>query len=246
MNFGEIFAEYFAQWRGQGTAIPTFGNREYTTGIYIGNAAIRKWDRVDGQLWRELIVTAGEQTTGVWATINRTVTGTTMTPPNNIRKPPAFVRFTSGSAYFDVPTVPPQEAKDYTDTSSIIWFEGGANTGYVMHLGGQLATQYSGWSIDYVYIKKPTLLTIGTTPAAIVPEMSDPGFMIQEMLATRARIAKNGFMYKTAAADSKVALLNMKIENDSGVWGNSDKMRDLLTKGQGWGVNQPVNDITLS
>lgn len=246
MNFGSIFAEYFAQFRGQGTSIPVFGDREYTLGIYLGNSAIRKWDRVDGQLWRELIVTAGEQTTTVWATADRTVDGTTATPPNNMRKPPAFVRFSNGNSTFDVTVVPPQEAKDYNDTSSIIWFEGGANTGYTMHIGGNLADQYDGWTIDYVYVKKPTLLTVTPTPASTVVEMSDPGFMIQTMVATRARSARNGFLYKTAIADAKEALLNMKIENDSGVWGNSDRMRDLLTRGQSWGVNAPINDINLN
>lgn len=158
-----------------------------------------------------------------------------------MRKPPAFVMI--GTSW--IPVTPPQEAKDYSDNSSYIWFEGGANIGYTMHLGGSLASQLSGQSIDYVYIKKPTLLTTATTPAAIVVEMSDPNFMIQQMLSNRARIARNGLLYKTSSADAKSALLNMKIENDSGVWGNSDRQRDLIMKGQGWGVNLPVDDIRL-
>lgn len=245
MDFDEIFAEYFSQFRGQATSIPTFGDREYTLGIHLGNAAIRTWDRVDGQLWRELITTAGEQDTTNWATANRTLDAVTKTAPLNMRKPPAFVRFSNGTGYFDITTIPPQEAKDYTDTSSIVWFSGGANTGFTMHVGSNILSQYNGWTIDYVYVKKPTLLTIATTPAAIVPEMSDPNFMIQHMLSSRARSARNGFLYKTSNADAKTALLNMKIENDSGVWGNSDRMRDLLIKGQGWGVNAPIDDIRL-
>lgn len=245
MEYEEIFAGYYSQFRGQATSIPAFGNREYTLGVQLANSAIRTWDRVDGQLWRELIVTAGEQSVPVWATANRTVTGTSMTPPNNMRKPPAFVRFTSGSGSFDVSTVPPQEAKDYGNTSSIIWFEGGANTGYVMHLGGQLATQYAGWTIDYVYVKKPTLLIFTADQNDVVVDMSDPEYIIQKMVELRARPARNGFLYKTASADAKTALLNMKIENDSGVWGNSDRMRDLLANGQGWGVNRPIDDIRL-
>lgn len=69
--------------------------------------------------------------------------------------------------------------------------------------------------------------------------------MIQQMLSNRARIARNGLLYKTSSADAKSALLNMKIENDSGVWGNSDRQRDLIMNGQGWGVNLPVDDIRL-
>jgi hypothetical protein len=249
MDFTEIFAEYFSQFRAQGSSIPAFGAREYTTGIYLGNAAIRRWDRVDGVLWRELIVTASEQPTGNWATQYRSIeAGTTEYPaPDNMRKPPAFVRFRNGSSsYFDVPTIPPQDAFNYDDLSSYIWFEGGANTGYTMHVGGQLASQYDGWTIDYVFIKKPTMLTVATTPAAIIVDMSDPGFMIQEMLRRRFRSARNGMGYKTAEADAKEALLNMKIENDSGVWGNADRMRELLdNRNQGWGVNSPNMDIRL-
>lgn len=245
MEFSEIFAAYYSQFRGQSTAIPSFGDREYTLGIQLGNSAIRTWDRVDGQLWRELIVTAQEQDNNTWDSSDRTVTGVTLTPPSNMRKPPAFVRFSDGNGYSDIETIPPQEVMNYNDLSSYVWFEGGANKGYVMHIGQKLATQLNGYSIDYVYVKKPTLLTVTPSPAAIVPDMSDPEFMIQKMVELRARPARNGFLYKTASADAKVALLNMKIENDSGVWGNADRMRELLATGQGWGTNSPIGDIQL-
>lgn len=245
MQFSEIFEEYFVQFRGQASSIPTYPDREFKTAIGLGNAGIRTWDRVDGQIWRELIVTAGEQSTDVWASNNRTVTGTTLTPPNNMRKPPAFVQFSNGVSSFEITVVPPQEQKDYSDQSSTIWFEGGANTGFVMHISDLIAQQYNGWTINYVYVKKPTLLSTTQDPSTTVVEMSDPNFLIQDMLRRRFRSGRNGFGYKTADADCKTALLNMKIENDSGVWGNSDRMRDLLINGQGWGTNQPINDIRL-
>lgn len=247
MDYEEVFRSYYTQFRGQATSIPVFGSREFTSGIEYANSAIRTWDRVDGQLWRELIVTAGEQSVGTWATVDRSIdSGTTeYVTPSNMRKPPAFVRMSSGAAYQDIETIPPQEAFDYSDLSSVIWFEGGANTGYTMHVGANIAAQYTGWTVDYVYIKKPTLMTIDTDPSALIVDMSDPEYMIQKMVELRARPARNGFLYKIASADAKTALLNMKIENDSGVWGNSDRMRDLLSKGQGWGLNTPVNDIRL-
>ena len=43
MKFSEIFAEYFSLFRGQGSAIPTFGDREFTSAIYACRNAIRKW-----------------------------------------------------------------------------------------------------------------------------------------------------------------------------------------------------------
>ncbi len=247
MQFSEIFEEYFVQFRGQATSIPSYPDREFKTAILYGNAGIKAWDRVDGQIWRELIVTAQEQSTDVWATNDRIIGSTTVVVPNNMRKPPAFVVFQNGpnGGTFEVGVIPPQEAKDYSDTSSIVWFEGGANTGYTMHIGQNLATQHNGWTVDYVYVKKPTLLTTNADPSAIVVEMSDPTFLVQDMLRRRFRSGRNGFGYKTADADAKAALINMKIEDTSGVWGNSDKMRDLLAHGQGWGTNTPVNDIRL-
>lgn len=247
MNFGEIFAQFYAQYRGQGTNIPAFGTPEYKTAIYIANAAVQVWDRLDGTLWRELIVTAGSQTTDVWPTLNRSIVDGTLsyTAPTNMRKTPSFVRFGDGSTgYSDIPVVPPQEAMSYSDTSSIVWFEGGANKGYTMHIGSSLSTQYAGRTVDYVYYKKPTLFTIATTPAAIVPDMSDPNFLVSEMLRRRFMNSRNGFGFRVADADAKASLINMKIENESGVWGNSDRERDLLAN-QGWGVNSPVGDIKL-
>lgn len=245
MQYVEIFTAYFSQFRGQSTSIPTFSDREFKSGIQIGNSAIRTWERVDGQLWRELIVTAQQQDVVTWPLVDRTVTGLTLNPPKNMRKPPAFVVFKNGNGgTYEVPVAPPQEAQNSSPLSGFIWFEGGANGGYKMHLTDMLASQYAGWSINYVYVKKATLLTVATDPSAMVVEMSDPEFMIQKMVELRSRPARNGFLYKTASADAKVALLNMKIENDSGVWGNSDRMRDLIHD-QSWGVNAPINDIRL-
>lgn len=242
MDFDDIFAEYYAQFRGQGTTIPVFGEREYTTAIYLANAGIKKWDRVDGELWRELMTTAAEQTTGVWATLSRSLIDGTLTypAPTNMRKPPAFVRI--GTT--DYPVIKPYEAQNYTADSSIIWFSGGANTGYTMHVGSNLATNAAGSTIDYIYIKKPTLFTIATTPAAQIPDMSDPGFLIAWMLRLRFKAARNGMGFKISDADAKEMLMAMRIENSSGTWGNSDNFGDL--KGySGWGVNKPVNEIKL-
>lgn len=244
MTFAEIFAEYYSQFRGQGGSIPSYGAREYTTAIQLANASIREWDRVDGELWRELIDNATAQDVSVWPADQRTVDGLTMTTPNNMRKTPAKVRFSNGDGHFDVTVIPPQEAQKYSPNSSVVWFEGGANNGYTMHLGGSLSTQYAGWTVDYVYYKKPTLFTIATTPATQTPEMSDPGFLINSMLRKRFMNSRNGMGFKIADSNAKQALINMKIENSSGVWGNSDRLREL-SGAQGWGVNSGFGEMEL-
>lgn len=243
MEFQDIFAEYFSQFRGQAVAIPAFGDREFTVGIYRANASIRKWDRADGMLWRELITTAGEQSLTVFPLVAATIVNGTATypAPTNMRKPPATVRFyTSATNYHDVDTIEPEQAKDI-NTDGHVWFSGGANTGYTMHVGSRLGQQYDAYLVDYVYVKKPTLMTITADPSELVPEMSDVGFMIQDMLAKAFAAARNGFGYKVAAKEASIALINMKIEDSSGTYGKTHG----LGLDSGWGVNKPVGDIRL-
>lgn len=244
MEFQDIFAEYFSQYRGQAVQIPVFGDREFTVGIYRCNSAIRKWDRTDGMLWRELITTAGEQNTTIFPVVAKTMVGGTLTypAPTNMRKPPATVRFyTSASNYSDVDTIEPEDAKNATDLDGAVWFSGGANTGYTMHVGSRLASQFNAWLVDYVYVKKPTLLTIATDPSDTVIDMSDPNYAIQDMLATAFAASKNGFGYKVAAKEKSIAIINMKIEDSSGTYGKTHGM----TLDSGWGVNKPIGDIKL-
>lgn len=244
MNFGEIFAEYFSQFRGQGVTIPTFSDREYKLAIYLGNNSIRKWDRVDGTLWNELYVRATDNTTDDWASISRTISSATVAYPcpTNMRKPPKEVWFYAGTNYDRSPVIDIGKLSGLSQLSNAVTFTGSANRGYTMHVTAAMASQLNGRGIDYLYYRKPLMLTIATTPAAIKPDMSDPNFMIQDMLTSRYTSAKNGFGIKVADREAKAALVNMKIENASGQEGKSDNIG--LTPFE-WGVNRPVNDITL-
>lgn len=243
MQFQDIFAEYFSQYRGQAVQIPVFGDREFTVAIYRCNSAIRKWDRTDGMLWRELITTAGEQSLTAFPLVAKTVVGGTLSypAPTNMRKPPAKVRFyTSATNYHDIGVTDPENAKDGNNDSSV-WFSGGANTGYTMHVGSLLSTQYTTYLVDYVYIKKPTLLSVTADPSTTVIDMSDPNYCIQDMLAIAFAASKNGFGYKVAAKEKSIAIINMKIEDRSGTYGKTPS----LELDSGWGVNRPLNDIRL-
>lgn len=243
-TFAEIFTEYYSLFRARATSIPVFGDREFNIGIHLANNAIRKWDRADGQLWRELEVRAQDQSTTIWATLNRSIVdGTTgYTPPSNMRKPPAYVWFFNGTSQVAHKVINPEEAEGRTELADTILFTGGANSGYIMVIGANLAEQYNGWQVDYIYTKTPTYMTTATDPSALIPEMSDTNFMIQDMIASRAAQARNGFLYKTAKADAQTALANMKIENNSGTYGNT---QNALDKTSFWGVNNISQDIRL-
>lgn len=245
-TFGEIFNEYYTLFRGQGTSLPVFGDREFTVGIHECNNAIRKWARTDGALWRELTDTLQRQTLTIApAPTKLIVDGTTSyDTPSNMRKPPAKVSLYSGAGDRQVwfPVVAPHEIENFPELSSQVTFIGSANTGFTMLIGQTLSEQYDGYSIDYVYYKNPVMLSTTVDPTNTIIEMSDPNFAIQDMLASRFTVARNGFGTKLAKSEATQALRNMRIENDSGNYGNME----VLKGATGWGNSQANNqDIRL-
>lgn len=223
----EIHDEYYAEFRGQGDSLPAFGNREFTLGMYLLRSAIRKWERADGQLWRELITSLSDAKVLDNSIVN-VIAGTVTAAPLNMRKPPAWVFFTKPSG--EVARYKVVEPQDGATTN--VWFEGGANSGYTMHVGSQIAPALIGATFDYRYYKKATLPTVTTDPSNILIEMSDPNFAIQYMLSGRFQNTRNGFGFKTAKFEADTALANMKIENNSGTYGNSEE----ILADSGWGM----------
>lgn len=229
MTIKEIHDEYYAQFRGQGDSLPAFGNREFTLGLHLLRSAIKKWERADGQLWRELISSLSAEKT-INPTFIDLLSTRIVTAPSNMRKPPAWVFFTKPDG-----TVVRHKVVEPQDGSvDNVWFEGGAETGFKMHVGEQAAPTLIGSTFDYRYYKKAKLPSITVNPSSETIEMSDPNFAIQYMLASRFQNTRNGFGYKTAKFEADTALANMKIENNSGVYGNSES---AVADG-GWGAPQ--------
>ncbi len=222
MNFEDIFAEYYTIFRGQAVKIPAEGDREHTVALYLANNSIRKWDRTDGQLWNELWTSAAEDGSGDTTTLAE---GNEYDAPKNMRKPPAFITVGGNR----IPVVAPHEAQNYSSLSAIAYFLGSANKGYKMYTNAKGA----GFAIDYPYLKKPTMMISNKS----VPDMSDPNFMIQDMLASRFANERNSFGYRSAKKEANIALQNMKIENNSGTYGNAS---GLGGSGAGWGVGRGV------
>lgn len=234
MTFEQIFAEYYTLFRGRATSIPTYGSREFSVAIQFANNAIRKWERADGQLWRELIDTAQNQTTGVWATDQRTIVAgqVTYTAPSNMRKPPVFIYLSTATGQVRIPCIEPQDVQHYPELSNVCYFSGSAQTGYTLHIGQVLSEDYEGKLIDFVYYKNATVFTTDTDPSAQVAEMSDPNFIIQDMLASRYTNTRNGFGLQVAKKEATTALANMKIENNSGAYSGAEMLQQY---GSGWG-----------
>lgn len=244
MNFDTIFKEYYTLFRGRATSFPTYGDREFSVAIQFANNAIRKWERADGQLWRELIDTAQQQSTAIWANDQRTVIAGQLnyTAPSNMRKPPAFIWFFDGNNQVRINCIEPQDVQHYPELSAVCYFSGSATKGFVLHIGQVLSEQYEGSGIDFVYYKNATLFSTTADPSTEIPEMSDPNFIIQDMLASRYTNTRNGFGLNVSKKEATTALANMKIENNSGVYSNAEMLKQY---GSGWGTTLSSDGIQL-
>lgn len=230
ITFKELFEEYFTLYRGQAVSIPSFGDREFTTGVRLCNNAIRKWERVDGQLWNELITTLQTASDG-----DKQIIGgkTEYDCPADMRKPPGVVNVFTNDQYHKIDVVKPENL-DYTnELTSMITFIGSANIGYKMVISDRVSQELNGKNVDYVYNRKATYLSTTVDPSETNIDMSDPNFAIQDMLASRFMNARNGFGYKIAASEASKALMNMKIENESGVQNKADSLK----LDGGWGTS---------
>lgn len=243
MDFAEINEEYYAIFRGQASSIPVFTDREYKLAIRLANNAIRKWERADGTLWRELKDMLQLQNLTIAPALTKVVvSGTTSyATPSNMRKPPSKVSFFNGTSQVWYPVIKIHELENFPELTSTVAFIGSANSGYTMYIGSQTSIDYNGYSIDYMYNKKATMFSTATDPAAEIPEMSDPNFIIHEMVASRYANARNGFGYKVAKADATTALMNMRIENDSGDYNSTEVPHNSGS----WGSNKTNQDIIL-
>jgi hypothetical protein len=104
------------------------------------------------------------------------------------------------------------------------------NKGWTLHLNPAPEANLDGMDIDYVYYKKPTLFTTGTSRT----EMSEPYFIVHRMLANRFRGSRNPY-YGSAKADAEDVLRTMQIDNNSGSWANPWHQAD--NSGTVWGEN---------
>lgn len=102
------------------------------------------------------------------------------------------------------------------------------NVGYTLNINPAPTSQYNGYDIDYVYYKKASPYTTGTSQS----EVPNAEFIVHRMLAQRYRASRNPY-YNSALRDAEDALKIMKIENDSGNWSNPPVMAD--TSGTVWG-----------
>lgn len=222
-TFNDIFPEYFTLYRGQATNIPGPGDPEYQIALQLAKASVRKWDRTDGIEWNVLWKNFSDDSSETIAS------GVTEYDVDDMRKPPKQI--TIGGSPLAV--IEPHQVD--LVSSNCAWFTGSPSIGWVLHIK-TVTSDMVGKAIDFVYLKKPVAITSGASKI----EMSDPTFLIHDMLAARFTNARNGFAVKVHKGEAMSALQNMKIEQISGTAGKSD---NLGSQGAGFGVARHASII---
>lgn len=227
MNYDSIFTAYYRQYRAEAT-VPTSSDDEFTIGLSLANEAISRWANYDGVYWKELYTTA--QTEGTGATLTITAGDTTYPAPTAMREAGGFVKILdpSGNTVRNYPILEPQEAQFRSDESQYCYFTGNPTAGFTLNLNPAPDTAINGFDIDYVYYKKATEFTAGSSTT----EMANPYFIVHRMLANRFRASRNPY-YTSALRDAEDALKIMKLDNDSGNWASPWSVPD--NSGSSWG-----------
>lgn len=226
MEFNDIFTAFYTLFRAD-SDVPVNGDDEYTVGLRLANEAINRWAAYDGTYWKELFDTNQNDGTGA-QTISTGITQYAV--PENFKEAGGFVRIlnTDGAEAARYPILDPQEVQFKDTSTAYCYFTGNPSNGYLLNLNPAPTAEINGFSIDYVYYKKPTLFE-GPTD---ITEMSDPYFMVHRMLAQQFRASRNPY-YSSALRDAEDALKTMQIDNNSGTWANPWSQTD--NSGTSWG-----------
>lgn len=208
MDYDTIFQEYYTQYRAEALTPPSTDD-EYIIGMRLANSAIRRWASYDDTFWQNLYTTSILNSTGGVVTTTSGVS--TYACPTAMQQPGGYVKLLSldGTTQSHIPVYSSQEVQFMNDSAKFAYFTGNPNSGFTLTLNS--APDQTGLSILYVYYKKPTLITTGTDK----PDMSNPDFIVNHMLANRFRASRNPY-YGTAKRDAENMLAQMKMENDSG------------------------------
>lgn len=227
MDFDDLFELYYALYRAE-EETPSTSDAEYTIALRLSKEAINHWANYDGTYWKELFTTHQVDNTGDQVIV---AGDTTYAASTNMREAGGYVRVNDaqGNAVQRYPIIDPQEAQFRADDATYAYFTGDPSNGFVLHLNPAPPSSLNGLDIDYIYYKKPTYLTTGSSKT----EMADPIFIVHRMLANRFRISRNPY-YNSALRDAENSLRVMQMDNNSGSWANPWKVAD--NSGSAWGT----------
>lgn len=209
MKFEELFEQYYNLYRAEADT-PASTEDEYVVAIRLANEAINRWASYDNTMWLQLYTTLLASGDGD----DTIVDGVT-----EYAAPADFVMAggdlkivdTDGKTLETVRVIPPEESQFMADGTRYAYFTGNPQGGITLNLGSAPSVTWVGKSLNYVYYRKPSKIVSGNSR----PEMTDPYFMVNRMLANRFRSSRNPY-YSSAKADAEDALRMMQLQNNSG------------------------------
>lgn len=226
MDYDAIFNAYYTQYRAEAT-IPSTTDDEYIIGLRLANEGLNYWANYDATYWKELFTTAQTNSTGGVVSLSTGVK--TYLAPTAMRESGGYIKFLNGTTtQSHIPIIEPQDAQFRDPNSRFAYFTGDPNNGYTLNLNVAPVASENGFLVDYVYYKKPTQYTAGTSKS----EIPNPYFIVHRMLASRFRSSRNPY-YSSAKSDAENAMRIMQLDNNSGNWSNPWKLAD--NSGSVWG-----------
>jgi hypothetical protein len=219
MQFSDIFATYYTEFRGDSDVPTDLTDPEWLMAIRFANVAINKWKQVDGVLWSELWTTRSTADDG-----DATVVANQLEyeAPGDFVLPGGYIRLGGGDQSTQrLQVYSPEEAQ--TRGGMFAYFTGNPAEGYILHLSA-VADNIAGMAIDYDYYRAPTEISASDD----IPDMADPYFIIDSMLADRFRAARNFPAYQTAKRDADQRLQNMITRNAMGTPTRGWTIRDTV------------------
>lgn len=228
MTFTQIFTAYYQMFRGEAD-VPATTDDEYTLALTLANRALNRWANYDGVYWKELWTTNQTDGTGV-----QTITAgtTSYAAPTNMREAGGLIQIkdSDGNIRTTFPVIEVNEIQFRDSNSTYAYFTGNPTAGFTLHLNPVPDTSINGMDIEYAYYKKPTEYSVGASES----EISNPYFVVHNMLADRFQIERNYGSYQIAKRDAEEFLKNMQQDNNSGTWANPFSIPD--NSGSAWGA----------
>lgn len=219
MDLDSLFSAYYSLYRTEADT-PASSDDEYIVFKALSKEAINRWANYDNTFWKELYQTLQRSEDGE----NKLVSGQNeYTTPEDMRVAGGFLRIydDNGTTQRRIKIIEPQDTQFQTDTTPYCYFVGNPNSGFTLNINGDIPAEQAGLNMDYVYYKKPVVLTAGND----TPDMSQPYFIIHRSLANRFRGSRNPY-YQSAKNDAEDILRTMQIENNSGNWADPWKLAD--------------------
>lgn len=187
---------------------PATTDDDYLIRRNLINVAINRWENDMGYLWNELWTNTTIYNTGAVLTI---VAGTaTYATPDNFRFPGGYVSIYNGTDLVKkLRVVKPEEAQKFDSETEYAYFRGDTANGHTLVLNPAPTSDMNGYTIRYDYYKRATAMA----DADDTPEMSDPYFIVWNVVAELNKADNNIALYEAALGEAETRLKQMEVLN---------------------------------